>query len=52
VDGALGGVLVMVAAIASPLHDLAEATFSAHMVQHLLLVVVAAPLLAMASRHA
>jgi putative membrane protein len=45
----LGGVVALVAALAPPSHALAEALFAAHMVQHLLLVVVAAPLLAMAA---
>jgi putative membrane protein len=40
------GVVVIAMALASPLDAVAEAIFSAHMAQHLLLVVVAAPLLA------
>lgn len=40
------GILVIYLALGSPLHDLAEGyLFSAHMVQHELLVLVAAPLL-------
>jgi putative membrane protein len=39
------GLVVVAAALASPLDALASALFSAHMVQHLLLMVVAAPLL-------
>ncbi len=39
------GWLVAVLALASPLHALSEHLFSAHMVQHELLMVVAAPLL-------
>lgn len=39
------GILVVLVAIMSPLDALAEMLFSAHMVQHLALVVVAAPLL-------
>jgi putative membrane protein len=39
------GLLALVVALVSPLDALAEALFTAHMVQHLLLVVVAAPLL-------
>lgn len=39
------GVLTIVAALMSPLDALADALFSAHMAQHLLLVLVAAPLL-------
>jgi putative membrane protein len=41
-----GGLLAMAVAIASPLDAIASALFSAHMVQHLLLVLVAGPLLA------
>jgi putative membrane protein len=36
---------VLAVALAPPMHDLAEARLSAHMVQHLLLVLLAAPLL-------
>jgi cytochrome c oxidase assembly factor CtaG len=43
-----GGLLVIAAALLSPLDALAAALFSAHMVQHLVLMVVAAPLLAAA----
>ncbi|HEU4565689.1 MAG TPA: cytochrome c oxidase assembly protein, partial [Gemmatimonadaceae bacterium] len=39
------GWLTLVIALVSPLHPLGEALFSAHMVQHELLMVVAAPLL-------
>ena len=39
------GVLCLGAALVSPLDPLSDVLFSAHMVQHLLLVVVAAPLL-------
>ena len=39
------GVLVLFIAIISPLDALSEELFSAHMVQHLLLILVAAPLL-------
>lgn len=39
------GWVVLVAALCSPLHELSERLFSAHMVQHELLMVVAAPLL-------
>ena len=42
------GLAVVAAALVSPLDALAAALFSAHMVQHLLLMVVAAPLLAYA----
>ncbi|MGH9229607.1 MAG: cytochrome c oxidase assembly protein [Acidimicrobiales bacterium] len=40
-----GGLLVLAVALASPLELAAASLFSAHMVQHLLLLVVAAPLL-------
>lgn len=40
-----GAVLVLVLALMSPLDVLSEELFSAHMVQHLLLMLVAAPLL-------
>ncbi len=40
-----GGTAALVVALVSPLDALSDALFSAHMVQHLLLVVVAAPLL-------
>jgi putative membrane protein len=41
------GVLALAAALVSPLDALGETLFSAHMVQHLVLIVVAAPLLAL-----
>ena len=41
------GWAVLVLALISPLHPLGEALFSAHMVQHELLMIVAAPLLVM-----
>ena len=41
-----GGLAVLAVAIASPLDAVAAALFSAHMVQHLLLVLAAGPLLA------
>jgi len=40
-----GGVLAIAIALAGPLHDLAAELFSAHMAQHVLLTVVAPPLL-------
>ena len=40
-----GGLVVLAAALMSPLDALAHALFSGHMVQHLLLMLVAAPLL-------
>ncbi len=41
----VGAILVLVVALVSPLDALSETLFSAHMVQHLLLMLVAAPLL-------
>ncbi|HET6317830.1 MAG TPA: cytochrome c oxidase assembly protein [Chloroflexota bacterium] len=41
----VGGLLVLLIALVSPLDELAAALFSAHMVQHLLLLLVAPPLL-------
>ncbi len=43
-----GGWLTLVAALVSPLHELSEHLFSAHMVEHELLMAVAAPLLCLA----
>lgn len=40
-----GGMLALIVALLSPLEAMASALFSAHMVQHLLLLVVAPPLL-------
>jgi putative membrane protein len=40
-----GGLLVLAVALASPLEGAASSLFAAHMVQHLLLMMVAAPLL-------
>lgn len=45
----LGGMLAITVAILSPLDPLSSALASAHMVQHLLLVLVAAPLLALSA---
>jgi putative membrane protein len=42
-----GGVVTLAIALLSPVDALAETLFSAHMVQHLLLMLVAAPLLAL-----
>jgi len=42
----LAGWATLALALLSPVHALGEALFSAHMVQHLVLIVVAAPLLA------
>jgi putative membrane protein len=39
------GVFVAIAAVVSPLHGWSERLFAAHMTQHLLLVIVAAPLI-------
>jgi cytochrome c oxidase assembly factor CtaG len=43
----LGGLGTLLVALVSPLDGLGESLFVAHMVQHLLLILVAAPLLAM-----
>lgn len=45
----LAGYLTLVVALLSPLHNLGEQIFSVHMLQHLLLTQVAAPLLLWAS---
>ncbi len=44
-DAYLAGVAVLVLALVSPIDAIGETLFSAHMVQHMLLMVVAAPLL-------
>lgn len=41
----LTGLLALTIALNGPLHDLAESRFSAHMAQHLLLILIAAPCL-------
>jgi cytochrome c oxidase assembly factor CtaG len=41
------GICVLVAAVAPPLHNVADDLFWVHMVQHLLIVLVAAPLIAL-----
>jgi cytochrome c oxidase assembly factor CtaG len=43
------GMLTLVVALVSPLHELSERSFALHMVEHELLMVIAAPLLAFAS---
>ncbi|HET6876155.1 MAG TPA: cytochrome c oxidase assembly protein [Jatrophihabitans sp.] len=43
----LGGLLIVAAALAGPVDGLADDRFSAHMIQHLLLQMLAAPLLAL-----
>jgi putative membrane protein len=40
-----GGLATMAAAVTGPVHELAERSFSGHMIQHMLFIVVAAPLL-------
>jgi putative membrane protein len=45
------GIGVLVLASMSPIHELAERLFWGHMVQHLLLILVAAPLLVLGSPH-
>lgn len=41
----VGGMAALFVALVSPVHGLSEALFSAHMAQHVLLVMIAAPLL-------
>jgi putative membrane protein len=48
IGAAVAGLVTIVIALVSPLNALGMALFSAHMVQHLLLVLVAAPLLVFA----
>jgi putative membrane protein len=43
--GPAGGALLALAAVAPPMHAAAEAALAAHMVQHLVLILAAAPLL-------
>jgi cytochrome c oxidase assembly factor CtaG len=43
--GFYGGLVIAAGAVISPLHGWSETLFAAHMTQHLLLVIVAAPLL-------
>ena len=45
----LGAVLLLLLALISPLDALAEVLFSAHMVQHLILIMIAAPLLVLSN---
>jgi putative membrane protein len=45
----LGAVLALLTALASPLDGLSEVLFSAHMLQHLVLILIAAPLLALSN---
>jgi cytochrome c oxidase assembly factor CtaG len=45
----VAGWLTLVAALIGPLHELSEALLSAHMVQHELLMIVAAPLIALSA---
>ncbi len=44
-----GGLIAIFVALVSPLHAVSEALFSAHMVQHLVLILVAAPLLVLSA---
>ena len=48
VAASAGGLLSLAVALSAPLEQLAHASFAAHMAQHLLLIVVAAPLLLLA----
>lgn len=45
----LGAILSLVVALVSPLNALSSELFSAHMAQHLILIVIAAPLLALSN---
>jgi len=47
--GFIGSVLALIVALLSPLDALSDVLFSAHMTQHLLLILVAAPLLVMSN---
>jgi putative membrane protein len=47
----LSGIWILVLALVSPIDPLGETLFSAHMVQHMLLMVVAAPLLVLGRPH-
>jgi putative membrane protein len=47
-----GGMLTVVASLLTPLHELGDRLFVAHMAQHVLLMTVGAPLLALAAGHA
>ena len=49
VAASAGGLVSLALALSAPLEQLAHASFAAHMVQHLLLIVVAAPLLLLAN---
>lgn len=44
-----GGIVVLIIALLSPLDELADSSFAAHMLQHLLLMTVAAPLFAVSN---
>lgn len=47
----VAGLIVLFVALISPLHALGSALFSAHMLQHMLLILVAAPLLSLGTPH-
>ncbi len=47
----LGGILALLAALVSPLDRLAQPFFSMHMLQHMLLIMAAAPLLLLGAPH-
>jgi putative membrane protein len=49
--GLAGGWLALTGALATPLDELAETSLSAHMLQHEILILVAAPLLALGRAH-
>ncbi|WP_195908610.1 cytochrome c oxidase assembly protein [Novosphingobium sp. Gsoil 351] len=46
-----GGVATIIVALFSPIDELADASFAWHMAQHLLLMLVAAPLMSMGNAH-
>jgi cytochrome c oxidase assembly factor CtaG len=45
------GQIVLIVAVASPLHELAERSLMAHMIQHVLLMMVAPPLILLGAPH-
>ncbi|HEX5607597.1 MAG TPA: cytochrome c oxidase assembly protein, partial [Candidatus Binatia bacterium] len=49
--GLAGGWLALTGALATPLDELAETSLSAHMLQHEILILIAAPLLALGRAH-
>src|ERR687892_218738 len=47
----LAGAIALFVAIASPLHELAEQSLTAHMIQHILLMMVVPPLILLGAPH-